>query len=279
MFPLELRLALQRIPLLLVAACGSAGSAEPTAPCPEEPAADAEEATQLYLDAWNDPDPFERRCAVDASVSGTVTWMDGQHTSQGPRSVIGRLDAAAMELAREGLTRELRGAVTFRHQEALATWALVDSSGAILEEGQDWLELSADGRIERIHTFAGRGEEARLTDPLRSWETAWNLRDERAQLEALRIAATEDVRFTDLLVDVEGAEPLVAEIRRQQAGLVGELILSDTIGVFAVEDDRPRLVRHAVQIVLGDRGTIDIVNFIRLRGGRIERLSGFPALP
>lgn len=34
----------------------------------------------------------------------------------------------------------------------------------------------------------------------------------------------------------------------------------------------------SAQIALGDGGTIDIVNYVRLRDGRIERLSGFSDL-
>lgn len=36
---------------------------------------------------------------------------------------------------------------------------------------------------------------------------AWNTPDQAALLEELRIATTEDVRFTDLLTDVQGREP------------------------------------------------------------------------
>lgn len=49
--------------------------------------------------------------------------------------------------------------------------------------------------------------------------------------------------------------------------------------MFADEAGEPLLVRQAAQIRLADGGAIDITNYVRFRGGRIERLSGFPRVP
>ncbi len=263
--------------LTLTIACGDAGSAAPEVPCPDALSADAEDAVRLYLEAWSEPDSLEQRCAIEAGVADAVVWIDDAQTHEGTAAVFEGLRARFESLSSAEYTREIEGTVTFRHQEALVGWAIVDRDGALVERGQEWLEVDDEGRVARIHTFAGTGQEKSPTPVLLAWARAWNTDDDTDRLDALREAATEDVRFTDLLTDVQGRAALAAEIRRQRASLGGELVPDEGVLVHATESGLPLLARQRIRIALTNGGAIDLVNFIRFRNGRIERLSGYPA--
>ncbi|MDH3622384.1 MAG: nuclear transport factor 2 family protein [Myxococcales bacterium] len=272
----------QNIPLLLLlastaVACGDADTTLSEVQCDEPSASDPEDATSLYLDAWNEADAVTRVCAIQRSLDEDAILIDGSGTPGGRLEVVHRLDTAIELLSEEGITRELDGPILYRHREALLAWSLVDASGTVIERGQDWLEFAGSGLLARIHILAGGGAEASATDELLAWERAWNTPDQAALLEELRIATTEDVRFTDLLTDVQGREPLAAEIRRQQTAFDSALFLGESLRVFATQGERSLLIRQSAQVIFSDGGTLDVVNYVRFRDGRIERLSGFPA--
>lgn len=262
---------------LLLTACGDPSiMTAPELDCLEGAAADSEQAMELYLAAWTESDPLERACLIQRSLSDDVALIDAADDLEGRFAVERHIDEALTLLRDGALTREPMGQQNVRHQEARFAWVVVDPQGNELERGEDWLEFSADGLISRVHRFSGAGVETQTPDEFLAWQDAWNTRDESARMDALRTAATEEVRFTDLLVDVQGYALLSAEISRQQELFDGELVLGDTIRTFGGTAGQPRLVRQSLHIALGDSGTIELVNYIRLRDGRIERLSGFP---
>lgn len=263
--------------LTLTFACGDSESAAPEMPCPDALPADAEEAVRLYLEAYGEPNSFERRCAIEASVAEAVVWIDDAQTHEGTAAVVEGLQARVESLSSAEYTRESEGAVTFRHEEALVGWTIVDRDGTLVERGQDWLEVDDERRVVRIHTFAGTGQEESPTPQLLAWARAWNTDDDTDRLEALREAATEDVRFTDLLTDVQGRAALAAEIQRQRESLGGELIPDGGVLVHATESGLPLLARQRIQIAFANGGAIDLVNFVRFHNGQIERLSGYPS--
>lgn len=263
--------------------CGdSAGPAskptpEPQPVCNEPPVTDAETAVALYATAWGEPNADARACQLQRSVASDAVLTDGNGTLVGLTSIADHIDTEVRSRSNEGRSWALEGSPTFRHQEALTRWAVTDAAGNTIDAGDDWFEFTADGRIARVHTFAGPGEQREPTEELDAWERAWNVADERLRISELDRATTGTVRFTDLLTDVEGREPLAEEIARQRSTLGGELTLSDEVQVFAFEGGRPTLIRQAAEISIPGAGAVQLTNYVRLREGRIERLAGFPA--
>lgn len=270
--------------LLLAAACGDTGMAsrEGTAShevlCTDPPATDAEVAVALYLSAWNEKDPMERACKLQRSLASDAVFIDANGTLLGRPSIMDHVDTEAAIHFEDGTRREREDPIVFRHQEALAGWLTTGSQGLVVERGEDWFEVGVDGLIARVHTFAGTGNPGRLSEQLRAWQRAWNSGGETTRANELDQATTEDVRFTDLLTDVQGRSALSAEIQRQRDTFSGELTLNDQVDVFATDDGQAVLIRQAAEIALPGAGALKVVNYVRLRDGRIERLSGFPAL-
>lgn len=263
--------------LSLAVACGDADATMPDMVCADPSAIDAEEAVELYLTAWSEEDPFERACMIQRSLAADVVLIGAAPPVEGRAAIVQNVDARVALLFGEGATREVSGPIETRHQEARLAWVTTDASGTVIERGEDWLELNEEGLLSRIHIFAGAGMDASPSEPFLAWERAWNTLDDASRADALREAATDDVRFTDLLTDVPGRDALGAEIGRQQETLGGTLELSDRVEVFATFDAQPVLVRQSAQIALPQGGVIRVVNYVRLRDGRIERLSGFPS--
>ena len=266
---------------LAAVGCGDA-SAPTTAPdrvllCSEPPATDAESAVALYLTAWNEPDADERACQLQRSLSPDAVLIDANGTLIGRTSIIDHVDTEVLADLETRSARTIESPITFRHEEALARWVVTAANGNALETGDDWFEVGPGGRITRIHTFAGAGERVETSEELSSWERAWNVADSTERIAELSVATTDDVRFTDLLTDVAGREALSEEIERQRGALNGELALEDDVRVFAAERGQPTLIRQAAEIAIPDAGAIRVINYVRLRGGQIERLAGFPA--
>lgn len=263
--------------LSLSVACGDPDASVADLVCADPSAIDAEEAVGLYLAAWSEDDAFERRCMIKRSLAPDAGFMGADAPVEGRAAIVQQVDARIGSLSGQGAIRETRGAIETRHQEARVAWITKDASGTVIERGEDWLELDEEGLLSRIHVFAGSGMDASSSDPFMAWERAWNTRDDASRADALSEAATEAVRFTDLLTDVRGLEALGAEIGRQQDALGGSLELSDRLEIFATVGADPVLVRQSAEIVLPQGGVIRVVNYVRLRDGRIERLSGFPS--
>lgn len=273
---------LNALPLLLVliavsAGCGDA-DAEPVAvdlSC-APPATDSDAAIDLYLAGLTEPNADARPCLLQRGLADDATLVAAAMHAEGRPDVRVALDELTERRVEAAEVRELIDDVLFRHQEALVRWVVRDERGNTIETGEDWIEFAEDGRIQRIHTAAGTGPEIPLNEALLAWERAWNLRDVPAQREALDTATTADVRFSDLLVDIQGRDVLLDEIMRQQGLIDGTLDLGDVVEVHAGDEDTPFLVRHRATITNPGGAVIEILNFIRLREGRIERLSGYP---
>ena len=263
--------------LSLAVACGDPDDNVDDLVCADPSASDAEEAVLLYLAAWSEEDAFERRCMIQRSLAVDAGFVGAAASVEGRAATVQQLDSRIASLFGQGAIRETPGAMETRHQEARLAWVTKDASGTLIERGEDWLEFDEEGLLLRIHIFAGQGMEASPSDPLLAWERAWNTRDDASRADALSEAATEAVRFTDLLTDVRGRDALGAEIGRQQDLLGGTLELSDRVEIFAAVGAEAVLVRQSAEIVLPQGGVIRVVNYVRLRGGRIERLSGFPS--
>ncbi len=263
--------------LSFAVACGDPDATFAELACADPSAVDAEEAIGLYLAAWSEDDAFERACMIQRSLAADAGFTGANAPVEGRAAIVQQVEARIASLSGQGAIRETRGAIETRHQEARVAWVTKDALGTVVERGEDWLELDEEGLLSRIHLFAGSGIDASSSDPFLAWEKAWNTRDDASRADALSEAATEAVRFTDLLTDVRGRDALGAEIGRQQDALGGSLELSDRLEIFATVGADPVLVRQSAEIVLPQGGVIRVVNYVRLRDGRIERLSGFPS--
>jgi hypothetical protein len=269
MTPTRFNLAIAALSLCV--ACGDAEATMPSATCDDPPAVDAAEALELYLTAWTEEDRFERACMVQRSLAADAVLIDSGSPIEGRHAVAQHVAALAASLFAEDATREATGPVELRHQEARFAWSTASTSTAGIAQGEDWLELDEDGLLARIHILAGSGVDAPIGDQFIAWQRAWNARNEASRADDLSEAATEDVRFTDLLTDVQGRQALGAEIGRQQQALDGELRLGDRVEVFATMNGQPILIRQSAQITLPQDGAIHVTNYVRL-----QRLSGFP---
>ncbi len=265
--------------LFLVAACGDGESITAEADCQDPPASDAEEAAELYVSAWNEEEPAQRACMLERSLSPDAALIAATAPTEGQAAVAQELSERIALLLDDGTPRELVGAVESRHDEARLAWSWSGPSDSVAGHGEDWLEFDEDGLVSRVHILAGTGADAPLSASLASWQQAWNTHDEAVRADELGQAVTEDVRFTDLVTDVRGREALGLEIERQQDAVDGELRLDDRVEVFASADGEPILVRVPAQIVFPQGGSIRVVDYVRLRDGRVERLSGFPSSP
>ena len=265
--------------LWFVAACADDSITDLGSPCPEPDASDFEEAASLYVAAWSEGDPLARECLFRRGLGDDVTLIDSAGELFGALEVSDRLGAVASSLSDQGLLRTEIDEAELRHQEARLPWVLLDRDGIEVERGEDWLEFASDGTIAWVYRIEGEGAAAPTSFELLAWERAWNTRDLADRLEALVTASTENIRFTDLLVDVQGRASLADEIARQVGRLDYRLSLDDTVDVFATASGEPRLARQSARIVFEDGRSLGVVNYIRFRGGKIERLSGFPAEP
>ncbi len=262
--------------ILLAAACGDSNPGAAELGCDDPPAIDADEATSLYIAAWTEDDRFERACMVQRSLAVGAILIDAEGPIEDRASIMQRLNSQASKRSLDTEVREAAGQIESRHAEARLSWVVRDASGEIIERGEDWLEFNGEGLLSHIHRFAGTGTDASLGDPLLAWQRAWNAHDEGSRADELSEAATENVRFTDLLTDVRGREALSAEMQRQQEALGGELHLGDRIEVFATVDGNPVLIRQSAEIKLPSGGAFRLTNYVRLNNNQIERLSGFP---
>lgn len=273
------RLAWTAAALLLgSSACGDPDT--PTAPadltCEAAPASTARDAVALYLDGLNEPDADARPCLFQRALADDAVVLSHSGEAEGRAAARVALDAEAEARAQDVEVRELIGEPLFRHQEALVQWVVRDADGRELERGDDWIEVADDGRIAAVHTLGEATGEITVTEALRAWEQAWNSRVAEEQRDALEQATTENIRFSDLLVDVRGRDALLAEIQRQQGLLDGTLDLGERFEVHVDEGGTARLLRHRATIRGSGGLDVEVVNFIRLREGRIERLAGFP---
>ena len=254
----------------LVSACASEPATDPAC---DAPALQMGEAIDLYLDAWALENPSERACALQRSLDPDVTLLGAGGPIEGRAAVVDALDARIEATHGAGDMRDVEGDVGVRHQEARLAWS------SSVESGEEWLELGEDGRLLRIHVLAGAGEGSSPGDALLRWRDAWNADDDAARVSALEDAATEDIRFTDLLTDVQSREALATEIERQRSLFAATLVLDDSVEVFAFDGQAPTLLKIRGRLVLEEGEPLEFIDYVRLRDGRIERLSGFPVAP
>lgn len=239
-------------------------------------ASDMTEATELYLDAWQEADEMDRICSLERSLDAEAVLLTNRGVVQGRTAVAYELNERISDRLGDGSIREFPDGISTRHQEAILSWSAAQASGAV-QRGEDWLEFSDEGLVARVHILAGSGAVVPLSESLVAWQEAWNASDADVRAQQLRRGTTPDVRFTDAIVDLFGRDSLRSEIERQSNAVGIELYLDKNAEVFASEGDEPVVLRVPAEIQLDGAASLRVIDYVRLRDGKIERLSGFPA--
>ena len=118
-----------------------------------------DEVVLAYIEAWSTPDEATRRELLDMSVADDASYTDPAYEARGKEEIashIGRsLSGEAYDGAGGGARIPISSGVDEHHGVFRFCWVLVDTQGQPLLEGMDFVELAADGRLQRITGFFG----------------------------------------------------------------------------------------------------------------------------
>ena len=118
-----------------------------------------EDAFLAYAEAWNTPDAAKRRELLDIGLADDCSYTDPAYEVRGKEELsdhIGRsMSGEAHDGAGAGAWIPISSGVDEHHGVFRFSWVLVDPQGQPLLEGMDFVELAADGRLQRITGFFG----------------------------------------------------------------------------------------------------------------------------
>jgi hypothetical protein len=119
-----------------------------------------DEALLAYAEAWNTPDATKRRELLDIGLSDDCSYTDPAYEVRGKEELadhIGRsLSGEAYDGLGAGVRIPLSSGLDQHHGMFRFTWVLIEpQEQQILLEGMDFVELAADGRLQRITGFFG----------------------------------------------------------------------------------------------------------------------------
>ena len=104
-----------------------------------------------YVEAWK-AIPDEQRTKIASEVLAVdLQYSTPRHESGGRDTVVE--DMATFQTKFPGGHFDV-GDVSAHHDVALLTWVLVQADGKIVAKGHDQIQVSADGKISRLLTFA-----------------------------------------------------------------------------------------------------------------------------
>jgi hypothetical protein len=191
------RIATLMLTALLTAACSDSRDAAPRpspegggGPCALPPSLDA--VVTVYGSAWNEPDGELRRCALESSLTPSVTYIDptiDTASREALSDAIGEFLAMAA-----GSTIVQTSGLDARDGELRFAWEF-RTNGATVIRGYDYMELDDGGRISSIRGYwdpLPTPDEGTLT----AYQTALVATDADARRTALEEAAASSVRFT-----------------------------------------------------------------------------------
>ena len=120
----------------------------------------ADEALLAYAEAWNIPDASKRPELLDIGLSDACSYTDPAYEVRGKEELadhIGRsLSGEAYDGLGAGARIPLSSGLDQHHGMFRFTWVLIEpQEQQILLEGMDFVELAADGRLQRITGFFG----------------------------------------------------------------------------------------------------------------------------
>lgn len=106
-----------------------------------------------YFAAWNEPDPEQRRQALERAVMPDVELVDPTGRWEGVAGLVDRI--GNYQTSAPG-TEVVPGSGVDAHNDvARYSWRIVGGEGRELMEGIDVAERAADGRLKRILMFRG----------------------------------------------------------------------------------------------------------------------------
>src|SRR5829696_6852940 len=113
-----------------------------------------------YIEAWSTPDEAVRRELLDASLADDASYTDPAYEVRGKEEIashIGRsLSGEAYYGAGPGARIPISSGVDQHHGMFRFSWVMVDpQQRQILLEGMGFVELAADGLLQRITGFFG----------------------------------------------------------------------------------------------------------------------------
>src|ERR671921_217150 len=119
-----------------------------------------DEVVLAYIEAWSTPDAAVRRELLGMSLAEGATYTDPAYEVQGKEELadhIGRsLSGEAYGGAGAGARIPISSGVDQHHGMFRFSWVMIGpQEQQILLEGMDFVELAADGRLQRINGFFG----------------------------------------------------------------------------------------------------------------------------
>lgn len=106
-----------------------------------------------YCAAWSHPDPEQRRKILDAVLTTDATYTDPTVHTVGVDELLAHINSVLER--RPGATVVRTSGVDAHHNLARFAWQVVNADGSALPDGLDLVEISDDGRINRIVGFFG----------------------------------------------------------------------------------------------------------------------------
>jgi len=119
-----------------------------------------DEMVLAYIEAWSTSDDAVRRELLDVSLADDASYTDPAYEIRGKEEIashIGRsLSGEAYEGAGAGARIPISSGVDQHHGMFRFSWRMIDpQKRQIILEGMDFVELAADGRLQRITGFFG----------------------------------------------------------------------------------------------------------------------------
>ncbi len=118
-----------------------------------------DEVLLAYSEAWQTPDGASRRDLVERCLAPDASYTDPAYEMHGREAIsehIGRsLSGEAYDGAVAGGRIPFSSGADQHHGMLRFTWVLLDPEDRPILEGIDFVELAADGRLQRITGFFG----------------------------------------------------------------------------------------------------------------------------
>ena len=118
-----------------------------------------DEVVLAYIEVWSTPEEALRRKLLDMSVADDASYTDPAYEARGKEEIashIGRsMSGEAYDGAGAGARIPISSGVDQHHGVFRFSWVMVDPQEQLLLEGMDFVELAADGRLQRITGFFG----------------------------------------------------------------------------------------------------------------------------
>jgi hypothetical protein len=107
----------------------------------------------LYLSAWNEPDPVRRVELIEQVWAADGRLIDPPVAAEGHQAISDT--ASALQAQFPGFRFQRSSGIDAHHGQLRFAWELVSPDGAVALSGIDVGEVNADGRLQRITGFFG----------------------------------------------------------------------------------------------------------------------------